>query len=97
MAEAPLLSRRAASRSRCPPRPTAPSPSRTSASTLHAGEILCIVGESGSGKSMTATAIMGLLPRSVKLAGGTILLRGQDLLALSETEMRELARPPASA
>ncbi len=29
---------------------------------LHAGEILCIVGESGSGKSMSANAILGLLP-----------------------------------
>lgn len=30
---------------------------------LAAGEILCVVGESGSGKSVTANAIMGLLPK----------------------------------
>ncbi|MCW5729661.1 MAG: ABC transporter ATP-binding protein, partial [Alphaproteobacteria bacterium] len=53
-------------------------------------EILCIVGESGSGKSLTAAAIMRLLPRSVSIAGGSIHLDGTDLLALSRTEMREL-------
>ena len=55
---------------------------------LHRGEILCIVGESGSGKSLTAAAIMRLLPRSVFIAGGSITLEEQDLAALSETEMR---------
>uniref|UniRef100_UPI0035B111D1 ATP-binding cassette domain-containing protein n=2 Tax=Bacteria TaxID=2 RepID=UPI0035B111D1 len=55
---------------------------------LAAGEILCIVGESGSGKSLTASAIMGLLPRSVRVAGGSIALAGTDLLRLSEDEMR---------
>ncbi len=55
---------------------------------LHAREILCIVGESGSGKSLTAAAIMGLLPRSVRVAGGTIELAGTDLLRLTEAEMR---------
>ncbi|MCW5751884.1 MAG: ABC transporter ATP-binding protein [Alphaproteobacteria bacterium] len=53
-------------------------------------EILCIVGESGSGKSLTAAAIMRLLPRSVSIAGGSIHLDGTDLLALSRTQMREL-------
>ncbi|MGO4331049.1 ABC transporter ATP-binding protein [Cupriavidus sp. M-11] len=51
---------------------------------LHAGEILCIVGESGSGKSMSANAIMGLLPPYLKPQGGQILFRGRDLLALDE-------------
>jgi peptide/nickel transport system ATP-binding protein len=55
---------------------------------LEPGEILCIVGESGSGKSLTAAAIMRLLPRAVKLAGGTIELEGRDLASLSEAEMR---------
>jgi peptide/nickel transport system ATP-binding protein len=55
---------------------------------LSHGEILCIVGESGSGKSLTAAAIMRLLPRSVTIAGGAIELEGQDLAALSEAEMR---------
>jgi len=43
-------------------------------------EIVCIVGESGSGKSVTAHAIMGLLPRGVTPAGGRILFDGMDLL-----------------
>ncbi|WP_441617242.1 MULTISPECIES: ABC transporter ATP-binding protein [unclassified Cupriavidus] len=51
---------------------------------LHAGEILCIVGESGSGKSMSANAIMGLLPPYLKPQGGQILFQGRDLLALDE-------------
>ncbi|BBK34012.1 peptide/nickel transport system ATP-binding protein [Stella humosa] len=55
---------------------------------LEAGQILCIVGESGSGKSLTASAIMGLLPRGVRAVGGTIELAGTDLLRLGEDEMR---------
>ncbi|GEO16655.1 ABC transporter ATP-binding protein [Microvirga aerophila] len=56
---------------------------------LNAGEILCIVGESGSGKSMTANAIMGLLPDYLKPSGGRILLRGKDLLAMREPELEQ--------
>ena len=40
--------------------------------TLHQGEILCIVGESGSGKSVSAGAIMGLLPPALRPVAGTI-------------------------
>ncbi len=54
---------------------------------LQAGEILCIVGESGSGKSLTANAIMGLLPRYLQPTGGQILFRGKNLLAMSEPEL----------
>jgi peptide/nickel transport system ATP-binding protein len=50
---------------------------------LEAGEILCIVGESGSGKSLTASAIMRLLPRAVQIAGGSIELEGRALASLS--------------
>ncbi len=61
--------------------------------TLEAGEILCVVGESGSGKSMTANAIMGLLPSYLKPSTGRILLKGRDLLAMSEAELaRERGR-----
>jgi peptide/nickel transport system ATP-binding protein len=45
-----------------------------------------LVGESGSGKSMTALAIMGLLPQGARVAG-RIALDGRDLLAASETEL----------
>jgi len=54
---------------------------------LHAGEILCIVGESGSGKSMSANAIMGLLPSYLKPESGQILFQGRDLLALDESAL----------
>ena len=46
------------------------------------GEIVCVVGESGSGKSVTAHAIMGLLPpRQLVATAGRVLLEGDDLLA----------------
>ncbi len=51
---------------------------------LNPNEILCIVGESGSGKSISANAIMGLLPGYLKPQAGRILFRGQDLLQQSE-------------
>ena len=55
---------------------------------VEAGEILCVVGESGSGKSLTAMAILGLLPGRVSLAGGSILLEGEDLAQLSPARLR---------
>ena len=54
---------------------------------VHEGEALGIVGESGSGKSVTAMAIMRLLPRSANITG-SVMFKGQDLLALSDREMR---------
>ena len=58
--------------------------------TLSANEILCLVGESGSGKSMTASAIMRLLPAGVRVDSGSIEYEGQDLLALDEAQMRRV-------
>jgi oligopeptide/dipeptide ABC transporter ATP-binding protein len=49
-----------------------------------------VVGESGSGKSMTANAILRLLPPNVDVAGGSIRFAGRDLLGLSEREMRQV-------
>ena len=57
---------------------------------LAPGEILCIVGESGSGKSMSANAVMGLLPQGVEPAGGTITFDGREILDLPEKDMLEL-------
>ena len=57
---------------------------------LYPGKILCVVGESGSGKSMSANALMGLLPEGVRVNGGAIRLGGEDLLALDEAGMRAL-------
>jgi peptide/nickel transport system ATP-binding protein len=55
---------------------------------LAAGEILALVGESGCGKSITALAIMRLLPPVARTVSGRVVLEGADLLALSEAEMR---------
>ncbi|MBO9541665.1 ABC transporter ATP-binding protein [bacterium] len=55
------------------------------------GQILGIVGESGCGKSITSLSIMRLVagPQG-KIVGGQILFKGQNLLSLSEAEMREI-------
>ncbi len=58
--------------------------------TINPNEILCIVGESGSGKSLTAHAVMGLLPRGVTASGGQILFGGADLLRLPPSGIRKL-------
>jgi peptide/nickel transport system ATP-binding protein len=57
---------------------------------LKRGQILCIIGESGSGKSVTANAIMGLLPKSIRVSSGTIRLEGMDLVELSPERLRDL-------
>src|SRR5690554_7310780 len=50
---------------------------------VNRGETLCLVGESGCGKSMTALAIMGLIPDLGKRREGSITLLGQDLTQLN--------------
>lgn len=52
-----------------------------------AGETVAITGESGSGKSMTALAVMRLLPQAVRKTGGRITLEGRCLDDLSERDM----------
>ena len=71
---------------------------------IRAGEILCIVGESGSGKSMSANAIMGLLPDYLTPQQGSILFRGADLLrqeaslqAMRGKDMAMIFQEPLSA
>jgi peptide/nickel transport system ATP-binding protein len=55
------------------------------------GEILCLVGESGSGKSVTAQAVMGLLPKGqLEPVGGRILLEGESLLDAAPARLRAL-------
>jgi len=59
--------------------------------SVNAGETLAVVGESGCGKSLTALAIMRLLPEPPAwISGGQILLDGRDLLSLSERRMQDL-------
>jgi len=60
------------------------------------GEILGIVGESGSGKTMTALAVMGLLPASAKILSGGIHFLGNNLLAMEEKKLRRLRGPEIS-
>jgi peptide/nickel transport system ATP-binding protein len=56
---------------------------------LAAGEAVAIVGESGSGKSMTARALIGLLPRGL-FAAGDVRYLGNDVLGLPEKELARL-------
>ena len=53
------------------------------------GETLCIVGESGCGKSMTALALMRLLPQGVEVARGSVSLGDVELTALSERQAED--------
>jgi peptide/nickel transport system ATP-binding protein len=54
-------------------------------------ETLALVGESGCGKSVTALSIMGLVPRPQgRIAGGSILLEGRELVGLSEPALEKL-------
>ena len=56
--------------------------------TIYPGQSVAIVGESGSGKSTTAMAVIGLLPGTGKVTGGTILFNGEDITGLSDKEMQ---------
>ena len=61
---------------------------------LAPGEILGVVGESGSGKSVTALAVMGLLPRpAARVVSGRVVFEGTNLLALPERRLRRLRGP----
>ncbi|MEN9409552.1 MAG: hypothetical protein RL216_1526 [Pseudomonadota bacterium] len=53
-----------------------------------AGEVRGLVGESGAGKSMIGKAVLGILPPSVEITGGEIILDGTDLLRLAPNERR---------
>ena len=56
--------------------------------TLNKGMRLGLVGESGSGKSTTVLALMQLIKAPGRIASGTALLAGDDLLAMSAQQMR---------
>ena len=58
---------------------------------LNAGETLSFVGESGCGKSMTALALMGLLPEKVgRVASGSIIFNDENLAQASNDRMRAI-------
>jgi oligopeptide/dipeptide ABC transporter ATP-binding protein len=58
--------------------------------TVAAGETVAIVGESGSGKSVSALAIMGLLPCPPARVSGEVLFDGQNLGELTDEELRQI-------
>lgn len=59
--------------------------------SIHKGETFALLGESGCGKSMTALAIMGLLPSpGGRIVGGSIKLNGEEITQLSEVQMRNI-------
>ena len=55
-----------------------------------AGSIVGLVGESGCGKSTLGRALMGVLPGTGRIAGGSIVFEGRDLVHLPERERRAL-------
>lgn len=57
--------------------------------SVQKGEIFGIIGESGSGKSMTALAIMGLLPMGMEPTG-RVILSGTDILSVSEEKLCDM-------
>jgi peptide/nickel transport system ATP-binding protein len=64
--------------------------------SVHQGEIVALVGESGCGKSLSAFAVLRLLPDAVRLAGGRILLEGRDLGSLDLASMAAVRGRDAS-
>ena len=54
------------------------------------GETLGIVGESGCGKSVTALALLGILPRAGRIPTGSALFGGRDLVKLSDRQLRKI-------
>jgi peptide/nickel transport system ATP-binding protein len=64
---------------------------------IGAGEVLALIGESGAGKSLTGSALIGLLPRRVRVAGGRIVLAGQQVERLRERPWRRLRGRTISA
>jgi peptide/nickel transport system permease protein len=58
--------------------------------TVRPGETVAVVGESGSGKSLTATAVMGLLPPEARPTAALVAFEGADLFAMPEAQRRRL-------
>src|SRR6185369_17936613 len=54
------------------------------------GEVLGVVGESGAGKSLTGNAVIGLLERPGRIAGGEIRLEGERIDQLKDEQMRRI-------
>jgi len=57
---------------------------------IRRGELFALVGESGCGKTLTALAVMRLLPPPARIVRGSVRLEGRELTALPESEMRQV-------
>jgi len=58
---------------------------------IHKGETVCLVGESGCGKTVSALAILGLIPRPPgEIAGGEVLFKGRNTLDLPDEELQKI-------
>jgi peptide/nickel transport system ATP-binding protein len=57
---------------------------------IQPGKVVGLVGESGSGKSVTSLSIMGLLPKNSTTITGEVLFKNQNLLSLTEPDMRRI-------
>ncbi|MFO1288271.1 MAG: dipeptide/oligopeptide/nickel ABC transporter permease/ATP-binding protein [Rubrivivax sp.] len=58
--------------------------------SIRKGEVLGLVGESGSGKSMTAAAILGLLPHGVHVTSGNVFLGTTELTVMAQSDLRRI-------
>lgn len=63
---------------------------------VHRGEIVGLVGESGSGKTLTARALLGILPRTVEVAAGQVFLEGVDRVGQSQRSLAAARRSALS-
>jgi peptide/nickel transport system ATP-binding protein len=63
---------------------------RDVALTLDRGEVRGLVGESGAGKSTIAKALLGILPRTVRVTGGSIRFEGRDLLTMPPRQLSDI-------
>ncbi|MCF8099707.1 MAG: ABC transporter ATP-binding protein, partial [Desulfarculaceae bacterium] len=73
-----------------PGRPEPSEPVRGLSLTLESGSVLGLVGQSGSGKSLSALAIIGMVPRPGRISKGRILLDGMDLTTMNQAQYRRL-------
>ncbi len=58
--------------------------------SLDQGSIMALVGESGAGKSVTALAILGLVPFPGRVVQGKVLFNGHDMLAMDDAQLRKV-------
>jgi peptide/nickel transport system ATP-binding protein len=58
--------------------------------TINEGEIVALIGESGSGKTTIALTLMGYTRAGCQISGGKVLLGGQDLVSMRESERQKL-------